>query len=111
MTKEEIIAKYPSICHSCEHGRKPASDENRDKGYVGCAEFLRKQKHASPNGIVEDDDVSFEKNTFFIREAKELGEGWVDLRARVFGQKSGAITNCQLLTLEVSKCDEYERIR
>ena len=86
----EVADKYPSICYVCRNARKPAANENRDKGYVGCAEFTRKGHYD------------------FIGKAKELAEGWVDLRARIFGDKSGVITNLQLMTLEVKKCSSFE---
>lgn len=86
----EVADKYPSICYACRSARKPAANENRDKGYVGCAEFTR-------NG-----------HYYFVGEAKELAEGWVDLKARIFGEKSGIITNLQLMTLEVKKCSSFE---
>lgn len=86
----EVADKYPSICYVCRNARKPAANENREKGYVGCAEFTRKEHYG------------------FVDEAKELAEGWVDLRARIFGEKSGIITNLQLMTLEVKKCSSFE---
>ena len=90
--KEEVQSKYPSICYSCRNARKPASDENRDKGYVGCAEYAR------------NDGAGWD----YIKEVKELAIGWVDLRSSVFGNKSGIITNLQLLTLEVKNCSKHE---
>jgi len=78
ISKEAVMTAHPSICY------------NRDKGYVGCAEYLRKGETAD-----------------FIFDAKELTEGWVDMRAAVFGPKSGIITNLQLMTLEVKKCAAF----
>lgn len=89
MTENEVKELHPSLCYDCTHARKPASDANIDKGYVGCAEYCRKESYS------------------FITECNELGEGWVDLRASVFGPRSGMITNMQLLTLEVTKCSAY----
>lgn len=91
MEQKEIIDKYPSLCYTCEHARKPAAETNRDKGFVGCAQFTRKEHYA------------------FVQEAEELAEGWVDLRASIFGEKSGIITNFQLLTLEVKICSSYQK--
>ena len=84
------MAAHPSICYGCSNARKPASDENRDKGYVGCAEFTRREHYQ------------------FVSHCKELAEGWVDLGAAVFSERSGIITNLQLLTLEVKKCSSFE---
>lgn len=91
MSQEEIIKLHPSLCYQCIHARKPASDEIQNKGYVGCAEYAR-----SDNGNIE-----------FVGDVKELAEGWVDLRAKIFGIKSGVITNLQLLTLEVKECKSF----
>ncbi len=91
MNKEKIMAKYPSICYGCDHARKPASDENLNKGYVGCCEYLRQQN-----------------SYLYIKTARELAEGWVDLHAAIFGTRSGTMTNMQLMTLEVSECDEHK---
>ena len=92
MKENEVKEKFPSICHNCEFARRPASDKNRDKGYVGCAKFLEKQSHG------------------FVTEGEELAEGWVDLKARVFSKPSGVITNYQLLTLGIKKCKLFEQI-
>jgi hypothetical protein len=89
MTENNIKELHPSLCYNCIHARKPASDANIDKGYVGCAEYCRKQTYG------------------FISEFKEIAEGWVDLRASIFGPRSGITTNFQLLALEVSKCTAY----
>jgi len=89
MEQAEIIKAHPSICYNCIRARKPAADSNLAKGWVGCAEYAEKE------------------NFDFIKEAKELGEGWVDLRSPVFGSKSGVITNLQLLTLEVKECKAF----
>lgn len=91
MEEKEVIDKYPSLCYTCEHARKPATETNRDIGWVGCAEYARKE-HCN-----------------FVGNAKEIGEGWVDLRASIFGKKSGIITNFQLLTLEVKTCSAYQK--
>lgn len=69
MEEKEVIDKYPSLCYTCEHARKPAAESNRDIGWVGCAEYARKE-HCN-----------------FVGDAKEIGEGWVDLRASIFGKK------------------------
>ena len=102
MEKEEIIKCHPSLCYTCEHARKPAADENRDKGYVGCSIPARNTRLQS-----NDDEMYFN----FISGAKELATGWVDLRSRIFGNKSGVTSNCQLLTLEVTKCSEYQHLK
>lgn len=86
---ELIKRKYPSLCHNCVNARKPASDENRDIGYVGCVQYTRVE------------------NYHFIGECEELGEGWVDLRASIFGKGTGIITNLQLLTLKVKSCKAF----
>lgn len=87
---EKLQEDFPSMCWKCVNARKPAAESNRDKGYVGCAEYVRRDHHE------------------FISNAKELAEGWVDLRSRIFGEKSGIITNCQLLTFGVNKCSAFE---
>lgn len=96
--QDQIKKEHPSICYTCDYARKPASDENTKKGYVGCC--LR----VLPKYSREIDD-SFDWDE--INEAKEVGEGWVDLRSRIFGEQSGIISNCQLLTLEVTSCNKY----
>jgi hypothetical protein len=84
--------KYPSICYACDLARKPASDENRDNGYVGCC--LRVMG----------------KDWTEIIEGKEVAEGWVDLRASIDEIKgSGIITNLQLLTKQISACDSLTK--
>ncbi len=90
--EEQIIDTTKSICYNCENARKPASDQIMNQGYVGCAEFARKEHYD------------------FIIEAEELAEGWVDLKTRIFGKKSGVITNLQLLTKEVKTCKEFQLI-
>lgn len=90
------IKHHSSICYNCIWARKPASDENRDKGYVGCAYFVSIEDH-SDNRILST-----------IIEAEEVAEGWVDLRASVFGEKSGIITNLQILTKNVKSCTKFE---
>lgn len=82
--------KFTSICYMCENARKPASDENRSNGYVGCCIRCDGKDH------------------WKINTAKEVAEGWVDLRAGIDDEKgSGITTNYQLLTLEVTSCDEF----
>lgn len=96
MNPEEIKLKHPSICYNCRNARKPASDENQENGYVGCAYFAREQNEEKyPMSVIGN-------NT------KEVAEGWVDLRARIFGEKSGIITNIQIITLEVKTCNAFE---
>jgi hypothetical protein len=85
-----VIKLHPSICYKCVNARKPASDENVDEGWVGCAEYARKE------------------HCYFVEKFKELGEGWVDLKASIFGKRSGVITNLQLLTREVEECNSFE---
>ena len=93
MNENQIKKDHPSICYECQNARKPASDENTKKGYVGCS--VRSGK--------------FPKDWDIIDAGKEVAEGWVDLRAKVFGQSSGLITNYQLITLEVKSCSEYSK--
>ena len=92
---DKIKVNYPSLCYNCDLARRPASDENIKKGFVGCS--IRVQH--KPN----DDHLE-------IIHVKEIGEGWVDLRSTVDRDKgSGVITNFQLMTLEVSKCNLYQQ--
>jgi len=94
-----VIEKHPSICYNCERARKPASDENTKKGYVGCC--LRVVGKRS-----REDDLTYDWEE--INEAKEVAEGWVDLKSRVkLGKGSGIITNLMLLTQEVKSCNQY----
>lgn len=86
---EEIKKEYPSICYSCEHSRRPASDENTQIGYVGCV--LR----------------CIDKDYTEIVVGDTVAEGWVDLRSDVFGNKSGVMTNYQLLTHKIKKCNSF----
>lgn len=89
MILNKVVDKYPSICYACRNARNPASNGNIEKGYVGCAEFTRKGDYD------------------FVGDCKELAEGWVDLRAKIFGEKSGIMTNLQLMTLEVTNCSSF----
>lgn len=86
---QEIKNNFPSICHSCDNARRPASDANTEKGYVGCTAKVY--------------DWSW-----YVAQSKEVAEGWVDLRANIFSESSGLITNYQMLTLMTKKCDKYD---
>jgi hypothetical protein len=89
----EVKAKFPSLCHNCRNARKPASDENIMNGYVGCS--LR----------------VLGKDWSQISEANEIAEGWVDLRSELtLGKGSGIICNLQLLTIGVTKCEEFQEM-
>lgn len=107
MVKEEldlsdIKTTYPSICYTCENARKPASDVITKKGYVGCT--LRVLDKVPSNGRTTFD---WEE----INKAKEIAEGWVDLRSRVkLGKGSGITTNKMLLTLEVESCNQHTEL-
>lgn len=92
LNMESIKKEHPSICYNCDLARKPASDENRKNGYVGCCLRVLHPIHFDWDEITE---------------AKEVGEGWVDLKARIDGNKSGVISNYQLLTLEVKSCNQF----
>lgn len=93
---EKIKEQFPSICYNCEHNRRPTSDSNTERGYVGCAEYARRMKY---------DNTSID----FIEEGVEAGEGWVDLRANVFSKSSGIDTNFQLLTKQIKVCTEFSK--
>lgn len=94
-----IMKKHPSICYSCKRARKPASDENTKKGYVGCCIRVIGKRS-------KEDDITYDWGE--IEEAKEIAEGWVDLRSELkLGKGSGVITNLMLLTLEVKSCKQY----
>ena len=99
MTLEEVKIKHPSLCYDCSLARKPASDENTLKGWVGCAGPIAKNYEDNQNfvyGVVVKDELS-------------LGEGWVDLRSSPkLGKGSGIITNFQLLCKEVKSCKHFE---
>ncbi len=91
--EEQIIDTTKSICYNCENARKPASDQIMNQGYVGCAEFARKEHYD------------------FIIEAEELAEGWVDLKSRfTLNRGSGITTNKQLLTVGVKKCKQFQNL-
>jgi len=97
---DKIKEQHPSICYGCELSRKPASDENTKKGWVGCC-MRAMTNRMSGDGLGYD----FHK----INNAKEIGEGWVDLKSRVkIGKGSGVITNFQILTLGVESCELFE---
>ena len=99
-TLADIIAKHPSICYNCQLARKPASDNNTKKGYVGCC-----LRVIGKRSKTDDDTYDWTE----INEAKEVGEGWVDLRSKVkLGKGSGIITNLMLLTLEVKSCNQFD---
>lgn len=99
MNQEKIKKQFPSICYQCNNNRRPPSDVNVEKGYVGCAEYSRRMRTES-----EKEDISF------VTEFEQLGEGWVDLKSHVFGKSSGITTNFQLLTKGVKRCTEFEQI-
>ncbi len=91
LDKNKIQANHPSICYGCDNERRPAADENTAKGYVGCCmRVLRRPKDHEE-----------------INDGKEIGIGWVDLKANVFNKKSGVITNYQILTLEINHCNQF----
>lgn len=95
-----IKEKHPSICYNCDLARKPASDENTKKGYIGCC--LRVIGKRSKN-----DDITCDYDE--ITQAKEVAVGWVDLKSTVkLGKGSGIITNLMLLTLEVKSCNKLK---
>jgi len=85
--QENIKKKYPSICYSCDNSRKTWSENLMKEGNVGCCIY------ATSSMGVEG-----------ILEAKQIAEGWVDLRSPIFGEKSGVTTNMQIITKEVKKC-------
>lgn len=87
----EIPEKFPSLCYGCQNARKPAADSNRLIGWVGCTQ--------SP--ALADSQ---------IRDCDNMGEGWVDLRSRVFGDSSGVTTNCRLLTFQVRDCKSFQKL-
>lgn len=89
---EKVIKKYPSLCYTCEYARRPASEENEEVGWVGCAQYTRNNQ-----------------NFNFLKEYKKIGEGWVDLRSPIFGKSSGVITNFCLLTCQVKLCNDYQQ--
>lgn len=94
MNKEAIMLAHPSICYGCENDRRPWSENLRAEGYVGCAEYLRRDQ----------------SNVDFVGPAKELVTGWVDLRSDIFSLKcSGVLTNEQLMTLGVQSCEAYKK--
>jgi len=102
MESQEVMEQFPSICYTCSKARKPASIENREKGWVGCS--LRVIGVCGPHS-----SICFDVDE--IGEAKELAEGWVDLRSRVFSDKSsGVISNYQILTLGVNSCRQYDEL-
>jgi hypothetical protein len=96
MDKQKIIDSHPSLCYNCKWARRPASDENTEKGYVGCAYFAHCENY------YEDFVMCI------IADASEVGKGWVDLKSPIFGEKSGITTNLQILAKEVKRCNKYE---
>ena len=96
MDPEKVKQEFPSICYDCKNSRRLSSDENAQKGYVGCAEYTRRWK-------------SDNCNVDFVTVGDFLGEGWVDLRSYVFGKPSGISTNFQLITRGIKVCQEFEQ--
>lgn len=97
-SKEEIEglkSRFPSVCYSCDFSRRPASNSNIEKGYVGCC--IR---------VLNLPNRDFEE----ITDAEEIGEGWVDLKSRIGRASSGMITNFQLLTKGVKSCNFYKNL-
>lgn len=102
ITLKDIEQKHPSICYSCDLSRKPASDENTKKGYVGCC------MRVLSNHITGEE---YGYDWYKINSAKEVAEGWVDLKSRPkLGKGSGIISNLQILTLETKSCDLYKQL-
>lgn len=95
MDGTKIKENFPSICYDCKNNRRPASDVNTEKGYVGCAEYARRCFKDSPSYS-------------FVTEGEEIAEGWVDLKSYIFTKPSGISTNYQLLTRGIKKCKEFE---
>ena len=104
MNKEEIIKEHPSLCYNCRNSRKPASDTNIEKGYVGCCAPLKMNISSNEDFALLDYFIEKKLNW----QLKEAADGWVDLRSNVFGEGSGIITNYQLLTLEVKQCKDFD---
>ena len=97
MEKNEIISKYPSLCWDCVNARKPAADSNRGNWFVGCCEMFRRRKY-NENADIFD----------YLMQEDAVGEGWVDLRARIWGEKSGVITNYVPMVKGAKRCLAYE---
>jgi len=95
---KQIKKDHPSICYNCKLARRPASEENLKKGYVGCCLRVIDKPHTNYDTYDYDE----------INEGKEVGEGWVDLKSRPFNKPSGVISNLQLITLEIKSCSKYE---
>jgi len=103
MKPDEIKEAHPSICYGCENARRSASEANEKAGYVGCALRVMTKNGLS---LLDGNGTSYDHDE--IGSAKEIATGWVDLRSKPFGKKSGMITNEQLLTLEVGSCHKFE---
>lgn len=96
--KNQVIAKFPSLCYSCTRARRTAAETLQEEGYTGCC-LLAMSSQTS-------DDF---QDLGFIKSASVVATGWVDLRSPVFGDKSGVITNHQIITQEVRLCTKYEK--
>jgi hypothetical protein len=79
-----------SLCLTCDNSRR-IDDELRRGGLVGCCIFFS-------NPTYDTDKI----------EADALFKGWVDLRSRPEGERSGVITNFMLITKNVSRCPHFK---
>ncbi len=100
---DEIKNEFPSICYGCKKARKPASNENVELGFVGCA--LRATE--KPMSFSDGRDPVYDWDE--ITEAHTIGTGWVDLRAPIgFMPSNTMITNDMIMTKMVTKCRQLE---
>ena len=83
-----------SICSTCQHACRVASDELQKQGYIGCEILLVDSRF---------DAVSL------LTETK--GMGWVDLGSRFDSEKrSGIITNDMLITRYTESYPRYREL-
>lgn len=82
-----------SICKNCYYHRKPASDTNIEKGWIGCAIRLR-----------EDHQNHHELNI----TCEVQGEGWI--RNCYLDSHTGHLINFQLLHKNVTSCGNFMEI-
>ena len=103
----QMMKDHPSICHGCEHARKPWSEELARQGWIGCFKHLRlaadefamARLHLDWDGIPQHivDNGSFE----------QAATGWV-CQGRPHQMESGSAFNGILMSVGCTKCIYFQ---
>lgn len=99
----EMIQANPSVCHGCEHARKPWSKVLAVQGYVGC--FMQLHLADNPYKRLDWDDIPqhIVDNGVFDK----AGTGWV-CQGRPDQEETGSAFNNILMTVGCKKCMYFQ---